>query len=78
MVFGGSGESVPEDVTEGSLRQAAGRLVELSYANDEAVRSAFTVSSDSRGAAAIKSNQFWVRLSSAEKLAAAIDRIYQQ
>jgi RNA polymerase sigma factor (sigma-70 family) len=78
MVFGGSGEPSVEDVTEASLRQAAGRLVELSYANDEAVRSAFTVSSESRGAGALKSNQFWLTLSSAEKLAAAIDRIYQQ
>ena len=78
MVFGGSGESGPEDVSEASLRQAAGRLVELSYRHDEAVRSAFTISSESRGAAAIKSNQFRLTLSSAEKLAAAIDRIYQQ
>lgn len=76
MVFGGSGESGGENVTEASLPQAAGRLVELSYGNDEAVRSAFTVSSEGKGAAAIKSNQFWLTLSSAERLAAAIDRIY--
>ncbi len=78
MVFGGSGESGADKVAEAGLAQAAGRLVEMSYANDEAVRSAFTLSSESRGAAAIKSNQFWLSLSSAERLAAAIDRIYQQ
>ena len=78
MVFGGLSEAGSDNVTEADLVQAAGRLVEMSYANDEAVRSAFTVSSESRGAAAIKSNQFWRSLSSAERLAESIDRIYQQ
>lgn len=54
------------------------RLLQLSYANDDAVRSAFTLSVDGRTTAAIKSEQFWRSLLSAEKLAAAIQAAYQE
>ncbi|HKR02592.1 MAG TPA: RNA polymerase sigma factor [Pyrinomonadaceae bacterium] len=77
-VFGNSGEGATETVTEANLAEAAERLLRLSYANDEAVRSAFTISADNRTAAAIKSAQFWRSLASAEKLAEAIQRLYQK
>jgi hypothetical protein len=77
-IFGGPDEGPAETVTEANLAESAVRLVELSYANDEVVRAAFTISAEGKDAAAIKSRQFWRSLSSAEKLAAAIQRVYQK
>jgi hypothetical protein len=77
-VFGGSGEGASEAVSEANVAAAAERLLQLSYANDEAVRSAFTISADGRTAAAIKSGQFWRSLAETEKLAEAIQRVYQK
>jgi RNA polymerase sigma factor (sigma-70 family) len=77
-VFGGSGDAASEAVTEANLREAADRLLQLSYGTDEAVRSAFTISADGRTAAAIKSGQFWRSLVTAEKLAGAIQSVYQK
>jgi len=77
-VFGGPGvAAAQENVNEESLVRAADRLVQLSYGNDEAVRSAFTVSAGGQTAASIKSPQFWRGLANAERLAAAIQRVYQ-
>ncbi|MDQ3818803.1 MAG: sigma-70 family RNA polymerase sigma factor [Acidobacteriota bacterium] len=77
-VFNGGGEAAVETVNEGALASAADRLLQLSYSNDETVRSAFTVSADGRSGAAIKSAQFWRSLAAAEKLAAAIESLYQK
>jgi hypothetical protein len=77
-IFKGSGEGANESVDEATLQQAAERLVKLSYANDESVRSAFTVSAESRSGTSLKSPEFWRSLSSAEKLAEAIQRVYQK
>jgi hypothetical protein len=77
-VFGGSGDGASEAVSEANLAEAAERLLRLSYANDEAVRSAFTISAEERTAAAIKTGQFWRSLAEAEKLADAIQRVYQK
>jgi RNA polymerase sigma factor (sigma-70 family) len=77
-VFGGASDAPSETVSEANLARAAERLLQLSYANDEAVRSAFTISADGRTAAAIKSGQFWRELLAAEKLASAIERVYQK
>jgi RNA polymerase sigma factor (sigma-70 family) len=78
-VFGGSASAThQETVSEANLTQLADRLVQLSYANDEAVRSAFTISADGRTALAIKSPQFWSSLTNAETLAAAIHSVYQK
>jgi hypothetical protein len=77
-VFGGSGEGTSEAVNEANLAEYAERLLRLSYANDEAVRSAFTISADGRTAGAIKSGLFWRSLAEAEKLADAIQRLYQK
>jgi RNA polymerase sigma factor (sigma-70 family) len=77
-VFGVAGDASNETVSEANLARAAERLLQLSYANDEAVRSAFTISADGRTATAIKSNQFWRDVLIAEKLAAAIERVYQR
>lgn len=63
---------------ESDRSMAANRLMQLSYANDEAVRSAFTLSVDSRTSSGIKSEQFWRRLAKAEKLAALIEAEYQK
>ncbi len=77
-IFNGSSASADEIVTEANLPQSADRLVELSYANDEAVRAAFTISAEGKSAAAIKSPQFWRSLSSSERLAEGIQHVYQK
>lgn len=68
---GGAGEGV------GSPGQAAERLLQLSYAQDGAVRSAFTISESGGAASAIKSQQFWRQLSASERLAAEIEQAYE-
>jgi hypothetical protein len=78
-VFGGSSPSTEQEaVSEANLTRLADRLVQLSYANDEAVRSAFTISTEDDPAAAIKSPQFWRSLTNAEMLAAAIQGVHQK
>ena len=67
-----------EAVSEANLRQLADRLVQLSYANDEAVRSAFTISANGHTAAAINSPKFWRSLTNAETSAAVIQSVYQK
>ncbi len=62
----------------GPPRQAAERLLQLSYAQDGAVRSAFTISEGAGSAAAIKSQQFWRQLSAAERLASDIEQAYER
>jgi RNA polymerase sigma factor (sigma-70 family) len=74
----GSQESTGETVNDANPVQNADRLVQLSYANDDAVRAAFTISADGRSSAGIKSEQFWRALSRAEKLGAAIQNVYQK
>lgn len=68
---GGGGEG------GGSPGQAAERLLQLSYAQDGAVRSAFTISEGGGTAAAIKSQQFRRQLSASERLAAEIEQAYE-
>jgi hypothetical protein len=68
----------PEAVSEVNLARLANRLVQLSYANDEAVRSAFTISAEDHTPAAITSPQFARSLGNAEALAAAIQSVYQK
>ncbi|HWS86104.1 MAG TPA: RNA polymerase sigma factor [Pyrinomonadaceae bacterium] len=75
-VFGAQGAG--SDAAGGSPRQAAERLLQLSYAQDGAVRSAFTISEGAGSAAAIKSQQFWRQLSSSERLAAEIEQAYER
>jgi RNA polymerase sigma factor (sigma-70 family) len=75
-VFGSRGGS--EEAGESDPAAAADRLMQLSYANDDAVRSAFTISADDRTPAGIKSEQFWRGMTRAEKLAALIEREYQK
>ena len=74
-VFGAQGAG--SDAAGGSPRQAAERLLQLSYAQDGAVRSAFTISEGPGSAAAIKSRQFWRQLASSERLAAEIEQAYE-
>jgi hypothetical protein len=74
-VFGSRGGS--EEGGESDPATAAARLMQLSYANDEAVRSAFTISPDDRTPAGIRSEQFWRRMTRAENLVALIEREYQ-
>jgi hypothetical protein len=77
-IFYRSGDTADDAGNEASPARLAERLVQLSYANDDAVRSAFTISADGRTAAAIKSEQFWRSLSTAEKLAGQIQSVYQK
>ncbi|HEX8687276.1 MAG TPA: hypothetical protein VF654_12285, partial [Pyrinomonadaceae bacterium] len=62
----------------GAPRQAAERLLQLSYAQDGAVRSAFTISEGAGSAAAIRSQQFWQQLAASERLASDIERAYER
>ena len=75
---GGGGGSRAEAPGEAGLAQAAERLLQLSYAQDGAVRSAFTISEGGGSAAAIKSQQFWQTLAASERLAAAIQEAYDR
>ncbi|HEX8145468.1 MAG TPA: sigma-70 family RNA polymerase sigma factor [Pyrinomonadaceae bacterium] len=75
-VFNGPDAAGAAPGGEASLSQTAQRLLQLSYANDEAVRSAFTISADGRAAMPVKTQQFWRSLDAAGKLAAAIEREY--
>lgn len=63
---------------DAALNQAAERLLQLSYAQDGAVRSAFTISEGGGTAAAIKSQQFWRALAASERLAAEIEQAYER
>lgn len=77
-IFYRSGDTPDDTASQASPARLAARLVQLSYANDDAVRSAFTISADGRTTAAIKSEQFWRSLSTAEKLAGEIQNLYQK
>ena len=61
-----------------SAAQAAARLLQLSYTQDGAVRSAFTISEGAGTSAAIKSGQFWRTLADSERLAAEIEKAYER
>lgn len=74
-VFGAQGSG--DGAGEGSPRQAAERLLQLSYAQDGAVRAAFTISEGMGSAAAIKAQQFWRQLSASERLATDIEQAYE-
>jgi RNA polymerase sigma factor (sigma-70 family) len=74
----GSREATGEMVTEANPAQNARRLVQLSYANDDTVRAAFTISADGRTASGMKSEQFWRSLLSAEQLGVAIQHVYRK
>jgi hypothetical protein len=65
-------------VYRGDAAKAAAKLLQLSYAQDDAVRSAFTVSIDNRTTAALKAHGFWRSLSTAEKLSASIREAYRK
>ena len=77
-IFYHSGAAATETSSEANAVRAAERLLQLSYATDDAVRSAFTISADGRTTSAIKSEQFWRSLSTAEKLAEQIQNVYQK
>jgi RNA polymerase sigma factor (sigma-70 family) len=59
--------------SDADLTRAGQRLHHLALENNEAIRAAFTISSQS-SAAAVKSSQFWRSLIETEKLAAQIKR----
>jgi RNA polymerase sigma factor (sigma-70 family) len=78
VFFPGSSLPTTEDVlieSDADLARAVERLHKLALANNDAVRSAFTISSKS-SATAIKSAAFWQSLQRAERLAETI-RQYQ-
>jgi RNA polymerase sigma factor (sigma-70 family) len=77
-VFGGGAGVGAEGLGDADAAQASERLLQLSYAQDSAVRSAFTISEEGRSAAAVKSPQFWRTLSVSERLAAEIQKAYER
>jgi hypothetical protein len=76
-VFGSHGEGARAQ-TPGALAQDAERLLQLSYAQDDAVRTAFTISEAGGSAAALKSQQFRRTLAASEGLAASIQEAYER
>ncbi|MET0624130.1 MAG: hypothetical protein ABW250_14190, partial [Pyrinomonadaceae bacterium] len=76
-VFGSHGGGGQTSVS-GSLAQAAERLLQSSYAQDDAVRTAFTISESGGSAAAIRSAQFWRTLAASERLAASVQEAYER
>jgi hypothetical protein len=77
-VFDAGGEgAASEAVDDANAPQAAERLLQLSYAQDAAVRSAFTISEGGGTAAGIKSQQFRRTLAASERLAAKIEEAYE-
>ena len=74
VFFPGSSMSFVEEASiqnDLELARAVERLHKLALANNAAIRTALTISSQS-SVTAIKSRQFWNSLTSAEKLAALI------
>ena len=74
---GASTEQAPigiEITDDASLIRAVERLFEQGSANDDVIRSAFAVTSETIKTSAIKTPQFWRSLVSAEALAAHISR----
>lgn len=63
-----------EITSEADFARAARRLFELAAANDDAVRTAFSISDENASVARIKSPQFWRSLSAAEALAAKLSK----
>lgn len=73
VFFAGESSNVNDDTDISSdveLGRAVERLHSLALSNNQAIRSAFTISSQS--SSAIKSSQFWRSLAGAEKLAGRI------
>ncbi|MCA1619364.1 MAG: RNA polymerase sigma factor [Acidobacteria bacterium] len=76
-VFGTHGAGAQTPAGE-SLARAAERLLQLSYAQDDAVRTAFTISESGGSAAAISSAQFRRTLAASERLAASVQEAYER
>ncbi|HLL76333.1 MAG TPA: sigma-70 family RNA polymerase sigma factor [Pyrinomonadaceae bacterium] len=75
---GASGEADADGVGDETLRRDAERLLRLSYAHDEAVRAAFTLSDAARAPVALRSQQFWRSLAAAEALAEAMEAAHRE
>ncbi|HEV2762985.1 MAG TPA: hypothetical protein VGV38_08325, partial [Pyrinomonadaceae bacterium] len=75
-VFGGSATG-GDDAGAAQPSQAAEQLLRLSYATDEAVRSALAASEHAGASHTLGSAQFWRSLQRAEQLAAAIEEGYR-
>jgi DNA-directed RNA polymerase specialized sigma24 family protein len=74
----GAGGAQGEDAGGAGVKDAAERLMQLGYAQDGAVRSAFTISEGGGTAAAIRSQQFWRALDASERIAAEIEQAYER
>jgi hypothetical protein len=75
VFFRGAGEDLPATPAIGSdeeLRQAVQQLFAAGAANDQVIRSAFTVTSESARFTAMNTPQFWQAMKQAEALAARI------
>ncbi len=72
---GGNGSGAEITIAgDADLDRAVERLFELGSANDQVVRSAFTISSTGSTTTAVRTAQFWRALGDAQKLAAKISR----
>jgi hypothetical protein len=70
------GAEEAEISNDADLIRAAGRLFDLMSANDRAVRSAFTISTETGASPSLKSQQFWGGLRGVERLAARINQVH--
>ncbi len=64
-----------EIASEADFARAARRLFDLAAGNDDAVRTAFSISDENASVVRIKSPQFWRSLATAESLAARIGAV---
>jgi hypothetical protein len=67
--------AIPDEVaiaSDSDLQRVSKRLYEMALANNEVIRSAFSVSSETGTAANMRAPQFWRALKSSEKLAVEI------
>ncbi|HEY6247343.1 MAG TPA: hypothetical protein VIX17_25560, partial [Pyrinomonadaceae bacterium] len=73
-IFGSNvgGSSIEQISDDASLVRAANRLVELARSNNEAIQSAFTISTQSNSFVAVRSEHFWRTLSDSHLLASRI------
>lgn len=78
-IFGAGGAGAgAEAAGDADAARAAERLLQLSYAQDGAVRSAFTISEGGGSAVGVRSQQFWRALASSDRLAAEIQKAYER
>ena len=74
----GEGQGAAVITNDAELSRAVERLLQLSRSNDEAVRSAFALSSQGQSLTLVKAPAFWNSLAAAAALSRAVVQAYQK